>query len=91
MMLDYYISVQCVWSSCFNAFTIGYLKIRLSENARVFKQSGISAPLSIGNYYAKNIHPQTRSDLLYRTSEFAAEQISFVLSQYVLSIYTDRA
>jgi hypothetical protein len=31
------------------------------------------APLSTENYYAKNIHPQTGSDLAYRMSVFAAE------------------
>jgi hypothetical protein len=47
--------------------------------------------LSTGNYYAKNIHPQTESDLAYRISEFAAKQITIALSQCMLSVYTDSA
>jgi hypothetical protein len=39
------------------------------------------ALLSVGNYYAKNIHCQTGSDLAYSMSEFAAEYMSFVLWQ----------
>jgi hypothetical protein len=48
-------------------------------------------PLSTGNYYVKNIHPQTQTDFVYRMSEFAVEQISFVLLQYMLHIYTGSA
>jgi hypothetical protein len=44
------------------------------------------APLSIGNYYEKNIHPQTGSDLAYRISELATEQISSLLLQCTLCI-----
>jgi hypothetical protein len=47
--------------------------------------------LPVGNYYVKYIHPQTESDLAYRMSEFAAEQIFFVLLQCTLCIYTDWA
>jgi hypothetical protein len=46
-------------------------------------------PISIRNYYTKNIHQQTARDLAWRISEFAAEQISFVLSQRTLHVYAE--
>jgi hypothetical protein len=47
------------------------------------------AQLLIGNYYAKNIHPRTGSDLACRMLEYAAERISFVLSQCMQRVYKD--
>jgi hypothetical protein len=48
------------------------------------------APLSIRNYYAKNIHPQAGSDPVYRMLEFATEQTPFVPLKGTQCVYTDR-
>jgi hypothetical protein len=53
----------------------------------IFSSLPFFAPLSTGNYYAKNIHTHKVTKLAYRMSEFAAEQISFVFSQCILPVY----
>lgn len=79
-----------IYASCRIFLTHSLLAVkRLCKSARVFNEC-LFCPVFCRKLLCEKFHSWTGSDLVYRMSVFAAEPISFVLSQCMLHVYTDR-